>query len=180
MVTAQCLTQAFFERPTLRVARDLIGKSLVRKIGRTRISAVITETEAYIGEQDLACHARFGRTARNSVMYGPAGIWYVYLIYGIHWMLNVVTEKECPAAVLIRAAVITGSGENLGGPGKLTKKLRIDDRLYGKSAIAGQLEIQDCGQTSASVITTPRIGIDYAGTYRSKRWRFVAKTIHRR
>ena len=180
MAAAKRLTQSFFERPTLQVARDLIGKSLVRRIGRTPILAMITETEAYIGENDLACHARFGRTARNSVMYGAAGVWYVYLIYGMHWMLNVVTEKEDkPAAVLIRAAAINRSGENLCGPGKVTKGLKVNGSFYGKSAISGELEIQDYGMSSMRVITTPRIGIEYAQAYKSKKWRFVCADFSR-
>lgn len=101
---AQKLSRSFFNRPTLRVARDLLGKFLVRKIGRKVIIAMITETEAYCGPNDLASHASRGRTARTEVMFGPPGHAYVYLIYGMYHCLNVVTEREgCPAAVLIRS-----------------------------------------------------------------------------
>jgi DNA-3-methyladenine glycosylase len=170
------LRQSLFERPTLHVARDLIGKVLVRKIGKEKSSVIITETEAYIGEDDLACHARFGRTKRNAVMYEKGGAWYVYLIYGMYWMLNVVTEKENePAAVLIRSGVLTSTGEVLRGPGILTKALKIDASLYGQSAISGALQIQDIGTQTRRIVKTARIGIDYAGEYKDKKWRFVLR-----
>jgi DNA-3-methyladenine glycosylase len=170
----KCLPESYFARPTLRVASDLIGKVLVRRIGGKNYSAVITETEAYVGEQDLACHARFGRTKRNSVMYGRAGVWYVYLIYGMHWMLNVVTEGENkPAAVLIRSGFLTTTGESLRGPGNLTRALMIDGSFYGRSARSVDLQIQDGGECRLKVIRTARVGIDYAGEYKDKKWRFV-------
>jgi len=135
---------------------------------------MITETEAYIGEKDLACHARFGRTKRNAVMYGPAGVWYPYFIYGMHWMLNVTTEElDAPAAVLIRAGVILDTNTAIKGPGSLTKVLRIDGSFYGKSATSGDLYIEDRGERPKKILRTPRIGIDYAGTYKEKLWRFV-------
>jgi DNA-3-methyladenine glycosylase len=171
---ARRLTRKFFERPTLVVARELLGKTLVRRIGKQKISVVITETEAYIGEKDLACHARFGRTKRNAVMYGAAGVWYPYFIYGMHWMLNVTTEGlDEPAAILIRAGRIVEAGMPVGGPGKLTKTLRIDGSFYGKSATSGDLYIEDRGERPKKVLRTPRIGIDYAGEYKDKKWRFV-------
>ena len=118
------LAASFYARPALRVARELLGKTLVRSINGETIAAMITETEAYIGPQDKACHAYRGRTARTEVMFGPPGHWYVYFIYGMHWMLNVVTGDEgYPAAVLFRAA-----GEYFG-PARLTKALRINREL---------------------------------------------------
>ncbi len=97
------LKRSFFNRPTLQVARDLLGRRLVRLDGSLRMAGLITETEAYCGEADLACHARAGRTPRTAVMYGPAGHAYVYFSYGMHWLLNVVTESPGePGAVLIR------------------------------------------------------------------------------
>ena len=168
------LRQSTFNRPTLVVAHDLVGKMLVRWIGRQRHSVIITETEAYIGEEDLACHARFGRTKRNAALYGNAGSWYVYLVYGMHWMLNVVTEKvDKPAAVLIRSGVSIVSGELLRGPGILTKALEIDGRVYGQSATVGDLQIHDIGKFPGRILRTPRVGIDYAGKYKDKRWRFL-------
>src|ERR1035441_7532840 len=134
------LTRDFFERPTLVVARELLGKVLVRRIGERKVSVRIIETEAYIGEKDLASHARFGKTKRNAVMYGPAGVWYPYFIYGMHWMLNVTTEGvDRPAAVLIRAGVIVEMELPVGGPGKLAKAMRVDGSFYGKSATSGDL-----------------------------------------
>jgi DNA-3-methyladenine glycosylase len=168
------LTRTFFERPTLIVARDLLGKVIVRRIAAKKCSVMITETEAYIGEKDLACHARFGKTKRNVVMYGPAGVWYPYFIYGMHWMLNVTTEElDAPAAVLIRAGVVLETGIPIKGPGTLTKMLRVDGSFYGKSATSGNLYIEDRGERPKKILRTPRIGIDYAGVYKDKLWRFV-------
>src|SRR6266852_3708761 len=97
------LARRFFARPTLQVARELLGQRLVRMSNGVRLAGRITETEAYIGQTDLACHARFGLTPRSQVMFGPPGRAYVYFTYGMHWMLNIVTEAEgSPAAVLIR------------------------------------------------------------------------------
>jgi len=168
------LTRYFFEQPTLVIARELLGKILVRRIGNQKISLKITETEAYIGEKDLACHARFGKTKRNAVMYGPAGVWYPYFIYGMHWLLNVTTEElDEPAAVLIRAGVLVEADQVVSGPGKLTKALRVDGTFYGRSATSGDLYIEDRGEHPTKIIKTPRIGIDYAGAYKDKKWRFV-------
>src|SRR3989338_5802834 len=101
------LTRAFFNRPTLKVAEELIGKFLVRKIGRKEVALMIVETEAYGGSRDLASHARSGKTKRNFPMFEEAGTIYVYFTYGMHWMLNIVTgKKEEPAAVLIRGALL--------------------------------------------------------------------------
>ena len=120
--TSYTLAAEFFDRPADRVARDLLGAWLaVRRDGGTVERHAIVETEAYLGGHDLACHGSKGMTKRNAVMFGPAGRWYVYLCYGMHWMLNVVTGDEgVPAAVLIR-----GVGEH-SGPGRVTKALAID------------------------------------------------------
>jgi DNA-3-methyladenine glycosylase len=168
------LSRKFFERPTLTVARELLGKVIVRRIGKQKISIRITETEAYIGENDLACHARFGKTKRTAVMYGHAGVWYPYLIYGMHWMLNVTTEElEAPTAVLIRAGVFIEAEMAIKGPGTLTKTLRVNGSFYGKSATSGDLYIEDRGERPKKILRTPRIGIDYAGAYKDKKWRFL-------
>ena len=133
---------------------------------------MILETEAYDGERDLACHARVGRTARTEVMYAAGGVWYVYLCYGIHEMLNLVVGPEgWPAAVLIRGV------EGAGGPGRVTKALAFDRKLNGREAsteIAG-LWIEDRGvcMPRTRVIATPRVGVNYAGpVWAKKPWRF--------
>lgn len=115
------LPYSFFDRDCLEVSRDLVGKVLVRKTEDGEIKLRITETESYIGEADTACHAHKGRTKRTEVMYAKAGTIYVYLCYGMHWLLNIVTgEADSPQAVLIRAC------EDYQGPAKLTKKLKIN------------------------------------------------------
>jgi len=164
--------KALRTKRTMALARGLLGKFLVRSTPRGRVAAMITEVEAYHGEQDLACHARHGLTARNAVMYGPGGVWYVYLCYGVHEMLNLVTgPRDYPAAVLIRGV------EGAGGPGRLTKGLAIDRRLNGVvCAPESGLWIEDRGVRlpRGAIKATPRIGVDYAGpVWAKKRWRFV-------
>ncbi len=167
------LPQEFFARSTLTVARELLGKYLVRRMRGRERAEQINEVEAYIGPHDLACHGRFGCTSRTEVMFGPAGVWYVYLCYGIHWMLNIVTEKEdWPAAILLR-----GAGE-LTGPGKLTKGLHIDRRLNGKRAEeASRLWIEDRGIVvrRSQIVRSPRVGIDYSGHWKDKPYRFMLR-----
>ncbi len=167
----QPLEQDFYARPALAVARELIGKVLCRRIAGEIVAAVIHETEAYIGPQDLAAHSSKGRTARTEVMFGPAGHWYVYFIYGIHWMLNVVADEiDHPAAVLIR-----GAGP-WTGPAKLTKAMSIDKRFNTVAiAPATDLWIEDRGLVvpRRHIRRTPRIGVDYAGAWAAKPYRFV-------
>jgi len=165
------LERGFFSRPALVVARELLGKYLVRELDGHQIAAMICETEAYVGPHDLACHASKGRTARTEIMFGPAGYWYVYFIYGIHWMLNAVTNDEGhPAAVLIR-----GAGEWIG-PARLTKALSIDKNLNCREAApAAGLWVEDRGVVipRRKIERTPRIGVDYAGPWAAKPYRFV-------
>lgn len=163
---ANKLGYEFYHRPCLEVAQDLVGKVLVYKGNRLRIS----ETEAYCDEADTACHAHKGRTARTEVMYRKAGAVYVYLCYGIHWLLNIVTgEENKPEAVLIRACV------DADGPGKLTKRLGITGELNRTSVCDGQLYIEDDG-FRCEVVTDKRVGIAYASPEDQARlWRFKMK-----
>jgi DNA-3-methyladenine glycosylase len=174
MTMSQPLSRAFFNRPTLMVAQSLIGKYLVRKNGKGIIAGKIIEVEAYIGTEDRACHASKGRTARTEVLFGSPGMSYVYLIYGIYHMLNVVTEQaEFPAAVLIRAIEI--DGELIDGPGKLCREMDIDRSLHKLDLTHGRsLWFEDRGMrvSRKRVSTFPRIGVDYAGSWAKKPWRF--------
>jgi DNA-3-methyladenine glycosylase len=173
------LTNRFFEDKTLKVAPCLLGKYLVRKKGKQIIRKKITEVEAYVGEHDLACHASKGRTSRTEVMYGPAGTIYVYLIYGMYWMLNIVTEeKDYPSAILIR------STENFKGPGVLTRELKINKTLNGKTlGFKSGLWIEDGypstvskSQPKQKIMRSPRVGVSYAGkNWADKPYRFNLK-----
>ncbi len=163
----------FFGRNADTVARDLIGKALVREQAGTRISCVITETEAYLGEHDLASHSARGRTKRTEVMFGPPGVLYIYLVYGLHWMLNVVTGAPRHAA----AVLIRGAGP-FSGPGRPARGLRISRALNGERAEPSTgLWFEDAHMaTSFRIQTGPRIGVDYAGPVWSRRkLRFVLK-----
>ncbi len=160
-------------KKTVALARWLLGKHLVRRFSDGRIDArLIVETEAYDGERDLACHARAGRTPRTDVMYAAGGVWYVYLCYGIHEMLNlVVGPPDWPAAILIRGV------DGAVGPGRLTKALAIDRALNRTPAAeASGLWLEDRGvRVPSSLVTrTPRIGVNYAGPiWAGKPWRFT-------
>jgi DNA-3-methyladenine glycosylase len=159
----------FFDRPADIVARELIGKMLVRRFKGTRTALAISETEAYLGPHDLASHAARGRTLRTEVMHGPPGTLYIYLVYGLHWMLNIVTGPVGhPAAVLIR-----GAGDIIG-PAKLTRALAIDGVLNGRRADRRSGLWVEEGDSLGKVLATPRIGVDYAGPHWSARkLRFV-------
>lgn len=166
------LDQHFFTRPTLTVAQELLGKYLVRTIGEQTIALQISEVEAYDGPDDLACHAAKGRTPRTEVMFGPAGHIYVYFVYGVHWMLNIVVGPEnYPAAILIR-----GAG-NISGPARLTKFLSIDKQLNTLPlSKKSNLWIEDRGIiiSPSSIKRTPRIGVDFAGpVWAQKPYRFI-------
>jgi DNA-3-methyladenine glycosylase len=132
------LTDKFFRGPTLAVAKNLLGKFLVRRYKRKKLAVMITEVEAYDGPNDLASHASHGKTERNKVMFGKAGRFYVYFTYGMHWLVNIVTGPEgYPAAVLLRGGKSqSANGEwiDINGPARLTKYLKIDGKLNGKPA----------------------------------------------
>lgn len=166
------LTTKFYIRDVLEVAPELLGKYLVRKYDDDTIRKyLITDVEAYRGEEDLACHASKGRTPRTEIMYHKGGYIYVYLIYGIYWMLNVVTaEENNPQAILIRGI------HGISGPGKITKNLLIDKSFYGEHlATSNKLWIETpLNQIEINYKKLPRIGIDYAGEkWKSKPWRYL-------
>ncbi len=175
------LGMKFFEKSTIEVARNLLGKYLARRRGKKIERFIITEVEAYDGLKDKASHASRGKTARNAPMFGEAGVWYVYFTYGMHHMLNIVTgPKNYPAAVLIRGV------DGINGPGRITKQLKIDKRFNDKIAapktglwiadptlseraslknkfLSGRMKIKN----------SPRIGVSYAGPiWSKKKWRF--------
>jgi len=182
----------FFNRSTLIVAKELLGKYLVRKIDGKLVRAKITETEAYCGQNDLANHASKGVTPRTKIMFGPPGHAYVYLIYGMYHCLNIVTEKkDYPAAVLIRTASITNyvvriKGKNLNsvilntnpvirlsGPGILCRELKIDKKFNGVNLCKSKkVWIEDSKEKPSKIKKGKRVGIEYAGSYKDKLWRF--------
>lgn len=192
MSSTDLLEQSFYDRHAVSVARDLLGRRLVRRLNGQRVSGYIIECEAYYGEEDLACHARAGRTPRTAIMYGQPGRAYVYFTYGMHWLLNCVTGAEgLAAAVLLRAIWPQEGLEEIAarrpgvararwcdGPAKLCRALQIDGQHNGASLLSagGELWIEH-GQPLPDewVQTSPRIGIQSTPEpWRSIPWRFVA------
>lgn len=174
---AKVLQKTYFNRPTLKVARSLMGKYLVRQTEQGVMGGLIVEVEAYVGPEDRACHACRGRTPRTDVLFGAPGLAYVYLIYGMYHCLNVVTEREgFPAAVLIRAVEHRSSSAALiDGPGRVCRSFQVDRTLNRWDLTVGQkLWLEDRGEriTDADIIAAPRIGVDYAGEWAAKPWRF--------
>ena len=181
------IPRLFYSRPALDVASDLLGKILVRRLGRRILSGKIVETEAYVGPHDLACHASKGHTLRTSVMFGPPGYAYVYMIYGFYFCLNVVTESVgYPAAVLIRAVEPLENVDLMrelrnnpqretniaSGPGKLCMAMSVDKQLNGADLTGTTIWIEDRKLDPGPIRTSPRVGVDYAGEYKDKPWRF--------
>lgn len=179
------LPRSFYDRPTLDVARDLLGKVLVHERRGVRTSGAVVEVEAYIGESDPACHAAPGPTRRNVPMYGEPGHAYVYLNYGIHWMMNIVTEgKGSPAAVLIRAlapidgletmrrrrGAVAADHELCRGPGNLTKAMRITLAENFADLLGPRLYLDDRGLELGSIEWGPRIGINVGTEHPWRAW----------
>jgi DNA-3-methyladenine glycosylase len=172
------LTLAFYRRPTLEVARDLLGRTLCRRLpeGEVRRGKIV-EVEAYDGPDDRASHAHRGRTPRNRPMFATGGIAYVYQIYGVHFCFNVVTgDGDYPAAVLVRATEAPVDGFSAAGPGKLCRAFEIDRSLDGCGLRGRKLWLEE-GTTvpDRRVRRTPRIGVHYAGPWAAKRYRFLIR-----
>jgi len=186
-----CLPRSFFNRPATKVAREILGANLMRLAGGQRITARIIEAEAYQGEEDLGCHAHAGKTRRNAVMYGPPGYAYVYFTYGMHWMLNFVTEQEgFPAAVLIRAIAPQEGIDTIAarrapqppalwtdGPAKITKALNIHRAHNGLDLCDPHAEIfVEFGESISdeNVTKGPRVGLNTVPEpWKSMPWRFL-------
>lgn len=163
------LHPAFFKNDAVVVARQLLGRTIVRRFDNgEECRFVIVETEAYQGEEDLACHASKGRTPRTEVMYHDGGAIYVYLIYGMYWMLNFVTgEESLPQAVLIRGVdAVTGSG-------RVGRLLQLNKSFYGEDLYtSNRLWVEDTPMIE-TYTTAPRVGVDYAREWKDKPWRFI-------
>lgn len=177
------LSRIFFNRPTLKVAKDLLGKYLLRETQTGIIESRIVDVEAYIGPKDRACHASRGRTKRNDVMFGPSGVTYVYLVYGMYHCLNLVTERiDFPAAILIRGIEVVENGmgrldvpTRVDGPGRVCRFLDIDRNLNGVDTTEGKfIWVEDRGENISpkQIQKLPRIGVNYAGEWAQKLWRF--------
>jgi len=186
------LPASFYHRDTHEVARDLLGKLIVRRWRGMDLIGRITEVESYVGENDAACHASKGRTRRTEVLFGRPGLAYVYLVYGMHELLNFVTaETDFPAAVLIRSlepvagleamrrARMTDNPRNFTtGPGKLTQALRITRTLNAEDVTtSSRLFVIDdgCRVEADQIATSPRIGVDYAGEDALLPWRYFVR-----
>ena len=183
-LTRSCiLTRSFYHRDTLTVARDVIGKYIVRRTERGKLTARIVEVEAYIGEEDPACHAACGPTERNRLMYGVPGIAYIYFIYGMYHCLNFVTERKgFPAAILLRAAEPVSGFDRahathsqhtaynvLSGPGKFCRAFGLTLRQNGLDLTGNELYLEDRNEQTPRIAQATRIGIRKGA---DKRWRF--------
>ncbi len=182
------LPQSFYDQPTLKVAKELLGKYLLRDSEAGTITAKIVDVEAYVGPEDKACHASKGRTKRTEVLFGQPGFTYVYLIYGMYNLLNFVTERvDFPAAVLIRGIEIIERGKmplptpiRIDGPGRVSKHLDIDRTLNRINATTGQaIWVEDRRERvpRKQILALPRIGVDYAGEWALKPWRFCLPAL---
>lgn len=164
------LEEAFFQQDALDVAPQFLGKYLVRKFDDGQIRRYrITDVEVYRGEEDKGAHVHKGRTQRTEVLYANGGKIYVYLIYGMYWLLNIVTgRKDHPQGIMIRAV------ENIYGPGRVGKELKLDASFRDESITGDRLWMEDAGE-KPDYITAPRVGIDYAKEWKDIPWRFMIK-----
>lgn len=185
------LSRDFYSQSTLKVAQQLLGCYLIRELAQKKLKGKIVETEAYCGPEDKASHVYGGKkTERNKVVFGRAGLVYIYLCYGIHWQLNITSDGEKPECILIRAVQpikTDGDYSVANGPGKLTKWMKLDKDFYGEDLtksdrlwIEGEINPAPskkkwCGVKKSQIAASERIGIDYAGQWAKKPWRFYIK-----
>jgi DNA-3-methyladenine glycosylase len=170
------LPQSFYRRPAMELAPALLGKILVHRIEGTDLRGRIVETEAYCGPEDLAAHSSKGRTKRTEVMFGPAGLAYVYFIYGMYEMFNIVAGKTLGdgQAILVRAAeALDGWEANLSGPGRLAREFRITRAHNGIDLTGDELFLLDNPSDRPRVLTTPRVGVDYAKHWKDEPLRYL-------
>ncbi len=178
MVPPPKLPRSFFARDAPAVARELLGKLLVHQDGPVRRVARVVETEAYHGPDDGASHARFGPTRRAAIMFGPPGVAYVYLVYGLSHCVNVVTGAEgFPSAVLVRAGEpIEGCLHGTTGPGNLCRALAIRREPHNGLDLAGEvLFVEDAPRPEAVVVASPRVNVSFAGSWAEKPWRYTLR-----
>jgi DNA-3-methyladenine glycosylase len=168
------LPAAFFRKPAVDLARGLLGTILIRRHRGRVFRARVVEAEAYVGAHDLACHAAKGRTARTEVMFGPAGRAYVYLVYGMHHLFNIVAGEEGdPQAVLLRGAVpLDGWEADLSGPGKLARQFHITREHYGLEVTGDELYFAADPGYRPDIRSSPRIGVEYSGAWQHELLRF--------
>jgi len=175
------LTRSFYTGPTLEIAKKLLGKYIVRKHGKKKLSGMIIETEAYIGPQDKASHAHKGKmTPRNKAEYLIGGHVYIYLVYGMYWQLNISTGKASKSECVLIRALDSNLGKLASGPGKLCQYLKLDKSFYGEDVTKSKkiwLENRGMKVKPFQIKASKRIGIDYAGNYwANKKWRFVLRS----
>jgi DNA-3-methyladenine glycosylase len=171
------LSKEFFEQKTLKVAKELLGKILCVRKNEKILRGIIVETEAYRGEDDLACHASKGRTKRTETLYKKAGTVYAYLIYGMHYCLNIVTEKEnYPSAVLIRGVTVEENRriKTISGPGRVCRHFGVDKTFNGLDVFGKNIWVEDGGLkiSPRKILKSKRIGVDYAKHCKDYLWRF--------
>ncbi len=174
----QKLPRSFYDRATVTVARELLGKLLVHRVAAKELIGRIVEVEAYVGPHDLASHSSKGLTERTRIMFGPPGCAYVYLIYGMHHCMNVVTEREgYGAAVLLRAIEpVQNISARTNGPGLLSRAMQINRRLNGHNLLSDEFFIAAPDDAaSPPIVKRPRIGVDYAGAWAKRHLRFYVK-----
>lgn len=174
----QKLPRSFYDRDTVTVARELLGKLLVHRVAEKELIGRIVEVEAYVGPHDLASHSSKGLTERTKIMFGPPGHAYVYLIYGMHNCMNVVTEREGHgSAVLLRAIEpLQNISDRTNGPGLLSRAMQINRRLNGHDLQSDEFFIAEPSKTAAiKIVKRPRIGVDYAGAWAKRHLRFYVK-----